>query len=70
MNVKKVLAYQLQEVSWYMLHGRFPRERISQDRHGDAYVIGDVSWNTKGRPFELVEGRMARDVPSLIERRV
>lgn len=38
------------DVRWYKKHGRFPR-RITKDRNGKEFVIGDWSWNRKYRNY-------------------
>jgi hypothetical protein len=43
------------EVRWYREHGRYTQERITRDRGGVEYVIGDWSWNRQGRPAEWIE---------------
>lgn len=34
------------QVAWYRQHGRY-RERITVDRDGVSYVIGDWSWHRR-----------------------
>lgn len=49
------------EVEWYWKNGRFPLSRIAINAAGDSFVIGDASWNIKGRPVERIEQLMKLD---------
>lgn len=47
------------QVAWYRENGAYPH-RIKVGGDGKEYVIGDESWNAKGRGFERIEGVMAK----------
>jgi hypothetical protein len=48
------------EIDWYMRNGAFCTERIATDAGGIKYVVGDFSWNVRGRNKpEYIEHKMA-----------
>ncbi len=49
---------QAREVAWYEKHGKYPGQRIVLSGSGEKYVIGDLSWNQRGRPYECIEPEM------------
>jgi hypothetical protein len=49
--------HQASEVEWYRQYGRY-QDRIRLDIQGREYVIGDFSWNVRGRPAEVIEQQM------------
>lgn len=61
----ELARHQAAEVAWYRRHGKHVAERITHDRSGCEYVIGDWSWRNSprrkamGDPWpEEIENRM------------
>lgn len=49
------------EVIWYRKYGEYPNWRITRDRDGILYVIGDSSWNAMHKDcHEVIEPFMSK----------